>query len=122
MTEKEFMKLRVGFAIVNGKVIYQENPEPVHQWMKNTLKLSDEQISSTIRGGIFKNHINFFVGVTYSPANLSLMPGDALLTLIQKHDALYGECPVEIRNGAYVGEIGTEWEPVERIITIQSMR
>lgn len=122
MTEKEFMKLRVGFAIVNGKVIYQENREPVLQWMKNSLKLSDEQIYSTIRGGIFKHHINFFIGVNYSPANLSLMPGDVLLELIKKHDTFYGECPVEIRNGAYVGEIGTEWEPVERIITLQSVQ
>lgn len=122
MTEKEFMRLRIGFAIINGKVIYQTNHEPVLTWMTDTLKLSDEQSLSTIRGGIFKYHINFFVGDNYSPANLSLMPGDALLNIIKKHDALYGKCPVEICNGAYVGEIGTEWEPVERIITIQSMR
>ncbi len=117
MTELEFTKKRVGFAIVNGKVLFQKKSDriPTLQWMKDKLKLSDEEIESTIRGGLFEDRITFCVGNNYMPADLSSIPASVFIKILQAYYLFYGDYQIDIWNGNIIGNIGDVWTPRSKV-------
>ncbi len=117
MTELEFTKKRVGFAIVNGKVLFQKKSDriPTLQWMKDKLKLSNEEIESTIRGGLFEDRITFCVGSNYMPADLSSIPASVFIKILQAYYLFYGDYQIDIWNGSIIGNIGDVWTPRSKV-------
>ena len=121
MTVEEFVTTRVGCAIVNGKLILQQTPESTIPWMKTELGLSDEDIETTIRGGIFKHRISICVGSNYECADMSKFPADAFITLLQIHEEKYPGSDVNVFNGQKIGDTGEDWEQIEFLGRFQSL-
>lgn len=118
MTEKEFVNTRVGFAIINGKVIFQETPEPTMDWMRNTLGLSESEVNTTIRGGLFEDRINFCVGKDYLCANMDTVHFSAAITLLRKHATMYPDSTPALYNGFYKDTPGSHWDAREYLGSI----
>ena len=109
---------RIGFAIIDGTVVFQEDNNRINtlDWLKDQLNLSDEAIETTIRGGLFEDRITMCIGKDYNTVDMNQLSAGALVTIMDKQSRMFGfNCPVEVWNGSVVGEPGVAWEPIEII-------
>ncbi len=115
MKELEYTKKRVGFVIIDGKVIFQEddNRIPTLKWMENDLHLTREQIESTIRGGTFRDRINFCVGSNYSPVDLTKVSMKNLMEILEQRHITFPRTDYRILNGFIIGQVGEDWKPIQ---------
>ena len=108
--------MRIGFAIINGAVVFQEdgNRKGTLDWMKSDLGLSADAVENTIRGGVFESKITLCIGADYKPVDMREISAEAMLTLMDKHYEEFGDKGTAVvYNGSVVGEPGVEWEPIE---------
>lgn len=113
MTHNEYAKGRVGFAILNGNVLFQKDDNYVYskQWLCEQRGYSEEDYEEIIRGGLFPDRVTLSLGSQYDSVNLSELSAEVIITIIAKYREVYGKAPEVIYNGQYPGEVGETWKP-----------
>lgn len=120
MTHNEYASKRVGFAILNGNVLFQKDDNYVYskQWLCEQRGYTEEEYEKIVRGGLFADRITISVGSNYESADLSSITAENLIEIVKRWRETYGkDTPVTIYNGQIPGEIGEDWKPRE-VITL----
>ncbi len=112
----DFYNMRHIYAMIDGKLVWADedgcNDMCAHDWLTKCRGLTEEQFESTIRGGVFSDHITLCVGYNYEPVNLDYVPSKLLHEVVDVACKMNGINSVRIYNGAKVGEPGTVWPPI----------
>ncbi|MCM1215104.1 MAG: hypothetical protein NC548_11360 [Lachnospiraceae bacterium] len=106
---------RVGFAIINGELVFQKERKKSEAWLKGDYNMSDPDFELTIRGGLFEDRITLSLGSNYDSVNLAAMPATEILIILQKYSEVYGKSASVIHNGQFPATEGEDWLPRQLI-------
>lgn len=115
---EKFHKSRCAFAWVNGKLIFNENPDDGrdHQhWLLEDYGITEEQFEHINRGYMIPERIQLFIGSGFKPVNLNTIKYADIIKLVKIHNKRYATREVIIYNGVNVGKIGEVWTPIDRV-------
>lgn len=89
-----------------------EDTRTCRDWMRDTLRLSDDECETTTRGYLLPGRIQFFVGSDYHTA--TKLTVRTVRMACQLYKSAYAPDPVDpvIGNGCKVGAEGEQWSPI----------
>lgn len=109
MSEKEFHKSRIAFAILSNKIIYLVNSEMSHkEWLISSKFIEGNEFDEIVRGYIKYNNIYFYKGDFLTDKSLETT---ALEYCFKIHKENNLKLPSKIYCGLQKGQIGDEWKP-----------
>lgn len=112
MSEVNFHKSRIAFAIINDKLIYLKNSELSHiDWLVPTI-VKPEEFKYIIRGYVKDNNIIFYIGdfCTNKEVELKSLQYAPLI----KEDLSINNS-IELYCGVVKGKIGEVWRPYKLV-------